>query len=235
MRAVARAELGAPVARYLTKRTRLLAAAGNTPSSAERAWPTARRSAKVRAAFAVLIAMNGGARRCMYCEHDRGTDIDHFNPRANAPALTFSWTNWVLACGDCNGRKRQHFPSGLLDPTAPDYQPDLHLEFLPANGAFDLKTPEARASEPVFGLNEGELQRSRKDVFALYQATIMAFADAKSAGDATNAAFFKNGVVHGPHPSVLATIQRWHGGPKRGALHPSCAAAMDAWPEIVSW
>lgn len=235
MRAVARAELGAPVARYLTKRTRLLAAAGNTPSSAERAWPTARRSAKVRAAFAVLIAMNGGARRCMYCEHDRGTDIDHFNPRANAPALTFSWTNWVLACGECNGRKRHHFPPGLLDPTAPHYQPDLHLEFLPANGAFNLKTPEARASEPVFGLNEGELQRSRHRMFIVYQSVIRHFADAKVLSDEAEAAFFERAARTGPHPSILATIQRWHGGPKRGALHPSCAAAMDAWPEILSW
>lgn len=235
MRAVLRAALPLPVTKYLTQRTARLVAKGCTARDTEAAWAAARSTQKVRDAFAALVSMNGGARRCMYCEHDRGTDIDHFNPRANAPSLTFVWANWVLACGECNSRKKHSFPLGLLDPTASGYLPDAHLELLPSTGAFDLKSPQAIVSEPVYALNEGELQRSRKRVFALYQAGMIAFAEAKSSADLVSAAFFKHGVAQGPHPSVLATIQRWHGSPKRAELHPKCAAAIDAWPEILAW
>lgn len=235
MRAVRRTALPAPVDAYLASRAARLAAAGNTAVEAEAAWPRARKTKTVGAAFDALVSMNGGARRCMYCELDRGTDIDHFEPRARTPARTFDWGNWVLACGECNSRKQSLFPPGLLDPTAANYQPDLHLDLLPATGAFALKTPQAVASEPVYRLNEHELQRSRHRAFALYQSAIRHFADARAANDAVEAEFFRNGVVGGPHPSVLATIQRWHGDRRRALLHPGCTAAMDAWPEILQW
>lgn len=235
MRAVSRDPLPARVSAYLASRTARLAVAGNTAAAAESAWPKARKTKSVGAAFDLLVAMNGGARRCMYCELDRGTDIDHFEPRARAPSRTFAWDNWLLACSECNSRKRNLFPPGLLDPTLPGYQPDPHLDLLPTTGAFALKTAEAVASEPVYGLNEHELQRARHRTFVLYQSVIRHFADAREANDAAQADRYRNAVVGGPHPSVLASIQRWHADARRAFLHAGCAAALDAWPEILAW
>ncbi len=236
MRAVTRLVLPASATTYLATRTTRLAAAGNTKTESDKAWKSARRTKKIRLAVATLVTMNAGSERCMYCEHDRATDIDHHCPRSHSPALTFAWSNWLLACTVCNSNyKRNQYPAGLLDPSATGYSFDTHFEIERHTGAFTLKTPQAMASEPVFGLNDGALQQSRKHVLAFLQATIVLYADAVDAGDAQEAARSESAVRSGLHPSVLATIQRWHGGSGRPLLHPMCADAIDRHPVVLSW
>lgn len=55
-------------------------------------------------------AMNGLV--CAFCQRDaegRG-QVEHFRPRNHYRWLTYDLSNYVLACGPCNNRKRDHFP-----------------------------------------------------------------------------------------------------------------------------
>jgi 5-methylcytosine-specific restriction endonuclease McrA len=59
--------------------------------------------------------------RCGYCR-TFGDTVDHIVPRSRGGATT--WENTVLACGPCNGRKRDRTPSEarmrlLLVPRVP--------------------------------------------------------------------------------------------------------------------
>lgn len=61
--------------------------------------------------LAALTGMAPGHQRCMYCGDSQGTDIDHFEPKSQAPLRTFDWTNYLLACSYCNSnQKRDLFP-----------------------------------------------------------------------------------------------------------------------------
>lgn len=63
-----------------------------------------------------LDQMCAGARRCMYCEDSAADEVEHFRPKAFYPEVTFSWENYLYACGICNAAKRERFailaPSG---------------------------------------------------------------------------------------------------------------------------
>jgi 5-methylcytosine-specific restriction endonuclease McrA len=58
------------------------------------------------AAFAeverVLRAMCVGKAKCNYCEHNEAADVEHIAPKSLFPELTFVWTNYILACKQCN-------------------------------------------------------------------------------------------------------------------------------------
>ena len=62
-------------------------------------------------------AMNG--RVCAFCQREpegRG-QVEHFRPRHHYRWLTYDLSNYVLACGTCNSRKRDHFPVAGLRAT----------------------------------------------------------------------------------------------------------------------
>lgn len=44
-----------------------------------------------------------GIERCMYCEDSYADEIEHLRPKSLYPDETFSWENWLYACGECNG------------------------------------------------------------------------------------------------------------------------------------
>ena len=68
-----------------------------------------------------LAQMCGGEQRCVYCEDSVGDEVEHIQPKDLYPCLVFVWTNYVYACGRCNGGKNNKFavvtPSGLVDVT----------------------------------------------------------------------------------------------------------------------
>ena len=70
-----------------------------------------------------LTRMCSGAQRCVYCEDSVGDEVEHIQPKALYPCLVFVWTNYVYACGRCNGGKSNKFAviSGnrLVDVTRP--------------------------------------------------------------------------------------------------------------------
>jgi len=58
---------------------------------------------------AALVKMCSGARRCVYCEDSFADEVEHIKPKDLYPAEAFSWSNYVYACGPCNGPKNNQF------------------------------------------------------------------------------------------------------------------------------
>jgi len=56
-----------------------------------------------------LDRMCSGARRCAYCEDSAADEVEHVQPKDLYPHVVFAWSNYVYACGPCNGPKASHF------------------------------------------------------------------------------------------------------------------------------
>jgi hypothetical protein len=80
-----------------------------------------------------LISMCVGVEGCNYCERNEASDVEHILPKGRFPHLAFVWSNYLLACKNCNtgfkGDKMYIFRS--LDSNA-TYQPSRKTE-PPAN------------------------------------------------------------------------------------------------------
>ncbi|MCP3447203.1 hypothetical protein [Bradyrhizobium sp. CCGUVB14] len=67
---------------------------------------------------AALERMCCGARRCCYCEDSAADEVEHIAPKALFPERVFDWTNYLYACGPCNGPKNNRYsyvtPSGEM-------------------------------------------------------------------------------------------------------------------------
>ena len=94
-----------------------------------------------------LTSMCSGAQRCVYCEDSVGDEVEHIQPKDLYPCLVFVWTNYVYACGRCNGGKSNKFAviSGtrLVDVTRPRDGPVVP----PAPGAPAFLNP--RVEDPL--------------------------------------------------------------------------------------
>ena len=69
---------------------------------------------------------------CAYCEETTGGAVDHFMPKSKFPELVYEWSNWVLACPECNQSKGDRWPDdGYVDPCASDYleRPETFFDF----------------------------------------------------------------------------------------------------------
>jgi uncharacterized protein (TIGR02646 family) len=56
---------------------------------------------------------------CAYCEGRCRGEVEHFRPKSLFPELVYRWSNWLLACHDCNHAKLQKWPrGGYVDPCA---------------------------------------------------------------------------------------------------------------------
>lgn len=56
-----------------------------------------------------LTQMCSGVRRCVYCEDSLADEVEHVKPKDLYPEATFQWSNYVYACGPCNGPKNSQF------------------------------------------------------------------------------------------------------------------------------
>lgn len=72
----------------------------------------------VRRALAIMASPD--MERCMYCEHDRGGEIDHGQPKSEALHRTYDWNNHVWACGRCNVDKLTRYHAEMVVPTVDD-------------------------------------------------------------------------------------------------------------------
>ncbi len=50
-----------------------------------------------------------GKRRCNYCEDSVADEVEHIKPKDLYPSLSFIWSNYLFACGNCNGPKSNFF------------------------------------------------------------------------------------------------------------------------------
>ncbi|WP_296269249.1 hypothetical protein [Pseudomonas sp. UBA6562] len=63
----------------------------------------------------VLTRMCSGNARCVYCEDSLAYEIEHMRPKDLFPEVCYAWSNYVLACGPCNGPKNNKF-AVLVEP-----------------------------------------------------------------------------------------------------------------------
>ena len=69
---------------------------------------------------------------CAYCEDTTKGEVDHFRPKSKFPTLVYSWSNWLLACHECNHAKLNDWPdAGFVDPcaTSKSDRPECHFVF----------------------------------------------------------------------------------------------------------
>jgi len=62
-----------------------------------------------RAVRATLSKMCAGARRCCYCEDSLADEVEHIRPKNLYPGSAFRWSNYLYACGPCNGPKNNQY------------------------------------------------------------------------------------------------------------------------------
>ena len=73
-----------------------------------------------------------GSRRCHYCEDSAADEVEHIWPKKFYPEKAFVWTNYLFACGPCNGSNKNdqfavfdplsevlHISRGDRDPVVP--------------------------------------------------------------------------------------------------------------------
>ncbi len=53
--------------------------------------------------------MTPGIERCVYCEDSKCDEVEHIYPKDLYPQYCFEWSNYVYACGPCNGPKNNQF------------------------------------------------------------------------------------------------------------------------------
>lgn len=71
-----------------------------------------------------LTEICSGSQRCCYCEDAPADEIEHIAPKSIYPLLCFSWSNYLYACGPCNGPKNNQFAIYLdLDGSYKDITP----------------------------------------------------------------------------------------------------------------
>lgn len=131
--------------------------------------------------------------KCAYCEsqlsHIAYGHIEHFRPYSKYANLCFEWTNLLLSCEICNGKrfKSDKFPFTLvnepmIDPSLDD--PNDHFEFLidPAtNLCFVVNTtPRGEITEECLGLNRDDLVNYRSS-YIKKLIVLKKFADQKNA------------------------------------------------------
>lgn len=50
-----------------------------------------------------------GIRRCHYCQDSCADEVEHIRPKDLYPEEVFSWSNYLYACGPCNGPKNNRY------------------------------------------------------------------------------------------------------------------------------
>lgn len=86
-------------------------------AAAKRAWDGKTGSQAKAAAFASVRKTLGlmciGSIRCAYCEDSLADEVEHIQPKNLFPQFSFRWSNYLFACGPCNGPKSNRY--GTLD------------------------------------------------------------------------------------------------------------------------
>ncbi len=76
-------------------------------------------SKRPKAAFADvfknLLEASPGKRFCCYCQHDRAKEVEHIFNKKLFPERTFIFSNYVLTCHYCNGKKQDAFAVFKVD------------------------------------------------------------------------------------------------------------------------
>lgn len=85
-----------------------------------------------------LREISPGIERCAYCEDSQCDEVEHIYPKDLYPQYCFEWSNYVYACGTCNGPKNNKFAVFRADNG--EYQ-----EVNPPKGKKAKEPPEGNA------------------------------------------------------------------------------------------
>jgi len=192
MRKIVRRTLPRRVLGYLNRKQ----AQVNHGEDVQRTWQNARQTRAVGKVAETLREMSGLRERCMFCEDSRGTDIEHFWPKAPYKEKAFVWENMLWACAGCNRMKGNRFGLDekqaplLIDPTSED--PWDFLYFDPHTGnitaRIDPRTGAANrkgqhTTEPtILPLNIEPITDGRQRVYRRLRRAVTRFLDHTSTG-----------------------------------------------------
>ncbi|MGW4894856.1 hypothetical protein ACWEQL_21690 [Kitasatospora sp. NPDC004240] len=218
--------------RLLTTWSIRVKTSGGTPKAAREEWSKAR-AAKSQLQ-GLLKQMAHGARRCMYCEDNLGTDIDHFQPINNAPHRAFDWPNHLLACSHCNSNgKRDSYPCDangdclLVDPSAEN--PAEHLRLLLASGTYKGLTDKGVTTIKVFGLNREDLVQGRQAAFVKARSVLRDWYLQLQTGDTEEAEAIAQALRLSPFAGVMQAMERLPAPVAQATLGTDAAAAIEVW------
>ncbi|MFN4001710.1 HNH endonuclease [Microcella sp.] len=204
-------------------------------NASKRTW-TNKSSARFREIRAALERAAGTNLRCMYCDDNEGTAIDHFDPRIRSPELTFEWNNYLLACSGCNSNaKRSQFPidengdSLLVNPMREE--PSDHLTLNPANGQIVTHTEKGLETIRVFNLNRERLRAGRTDAWAGLEALVAAYGRQMDAGLTEDGVETLKRIKSHAFAEVLEEMRRYAAAPN-ALLSDSLRATLRRHPEI---
>jgi len=213
MRSLTRPQLASTESTYLATQTAVIDSASDKHAKSKLLWSGKNRD-RFRAIRAVLESISGASLRCMYCDDSAATDIDHFDPRARTPELTFVWDNYLLACSGCNSNaKRDKFPTDptgsplLVNPMEED--PFETLALNPANGRLLTESEKGLRTIEVFDLNRKRLTTSRIDAWVALDALIRAYDAARTANRETRAESTLSTLHEYAFAEVLATMRAY--------------------------
>ena len=107
---------------------------------------------------------------CGYCEELCNGETDHFRPKSRFPELVYEWSNWILACHDCNHAKGNKWPAGgYVNPCAKSKSahPENILDFDLSSGLIKPKdglSPARRrkAQQTIDNLNLNNVIHQRR-------------------------------------------------------------------------
>lgn len=111
---------------------------------------------------------------CAFCDgyplSNKGSSIEHFEPKSIFPEKSYFWTNLFYCCYLCQGTKLEKYNDFLLKPDDIDYSFEKYFIYKNDNEAITLH-PNPRASEndqsraeitiKLFGLNQHERSEAR--------------------------------------------------------------------------
>jgi uncharacterized protein (TIGR02646 family) len=189
----------------------------------------------------MLNEMATGRNRCMYCEDNEGTDIEHFFPKSDYPERAFIWDNYLLACSGCNSNyKRDQFPLSqdneamLINPTVDN--PDEHLTLTPTTGLFVSRTERGKNSILIYDLNRQTLEQGRRDAWIALCVLIPKYTYHIRRGELDRGRELQEVVLNFPFSSVFWYLVRIYQLPGSNRVLPRAVrAALRDFPEILAW
>lgn len=203
---------------------------------ADARWDRHRSTTALEVTERVLAAMaSPDLARCMYCEHDRGCQIDHAEPKSTALHRTFEWENHVWSCGLCNLEKLARYRAGMVIPTVDD--PLSFLDLL-TDGRWQPSDAAGRGQATLDALpllNRQELTQSRARGRRKVIARLTELA-ARATVTPAEIDAFREMVTNDPFPDVFAALLGVLRLPGAPALFPAAVVSfVAAHPEMDHW
>ena len=139
---------------------------------------------------------------CAYCEELCQGEIDHFRPKSKFPDLVYDWSNWLLACHDCNQTKGAKWPSeGYVDPCEESSQdrPERYFgidaltgEMIPKNSLSQDCRDKAKRMIDDLGLNRWHHLQKRLDWLRLISSALADDPETETSDEKSNRDHFRS-------------------------------------------